>query len=282
MLLTKDEGFPKAPLNLPVHDQSSLRDSKKPTKAISNRGAAARLQELSSMLTLLLPVLWNNPVLSKRLNYALRLFNTTSLLDRYYTVKWTDKEEWKREWKVEWMKERQNRDEGEWGKDLRDRLEKDWDKEFEEELEVEWEREWRAKWKQKLQEWVPKKLSITNLHELSYYLTNLQGKQAEELARFDKEYTKEVNDILRNHYGYRILKGVDIKFIMPEWQVFFHKKRSFLRPSLQSYRCRVNPGEILNLATLEIPHRPEFHNTASVSMALSRYSTKVSGLYFTY
>ncbi|GAB5522353.1 MAG: hypothetical protein Roseis2KO_02250 [Roseivirga sp.] len=264
IVLKRDDNFPEAPLHLVAHDDSIDRVFKKQqTDTIDAQMQADNIQAFNEMLILLLPVLWNNPVLSKRLNYAQRLFNTTTLLDDYYTVKRPNKKTWEEEWK----KNRKVESKRKWGRN------------WEWKLDGKWKKAWRKELKKKLKQWRPTEVSINNLHELSFYLATLQENKAKELAEFDKAYANELNHILQNHFHYPVPPGVDIKFIMPEWQVFFYERHT-RQSKKRYYRFKINPGEILNLATLEIPHRPDYHSTASVSLALARYSNQISELLF--
>ncbi len=265
IVLKRDDNFPEAPLNLVANDYSNNRVSKKrQTDTINGKMDVDNIQAFNAMLMLLLPVLWNNPVLSKRLNYAHRLFNTTTLLDDYYTVERPNKKIWEEEWK----KKREEESKKKWGRN------------WEWKLDQKWGKAWKKSLKKKLKQWRPKELSINNLHELSFYLTTLKKKKAEELAEFDRAYAHELNHVLQNHYNYNVPKGIALKFIMPEWQVYFYVKSFPSQPKKRYYRFKISPGEILNLATLEIPHRPDYHSTASVSLALARYNNQVSELLF--
>ena len=117
-----------------------------------------------------------------------------------------------------------------------------------------------------------------SIFDLSFYLNELsRGEKAGDLEKFNREYTQELNAILKRYFHYEMPWVFNLRLIFPSKEVFFQKVQIEVEKDGETapqdfYGYYPMENQVLNLTTIEVPHAPSNNETNNVSLALARYN----------
>ncbi|GAB5522354.1 MAG: hypothetical protein Roseis2KO_02260 [Roseivirga sp.] len=225
----------------PMNEALELKDALVSELAVDPYGnnydlgiAADQFQGFSAMSTKVLAVMWSNESIRKRLDYAGRLYNETTVLDKYaknQNEKYDDdKSDMDDNGECKGQDNKNNKNENK-----------------------------------------PDQVVFKSLYEFSFVLQTLSKKEAVALHEFDRKYTEELNAILKRYFQYEVPWVFKVRIMVPESGVFFRPRKED-EPKKPEYIFEPNKDEILNLTTIEIPHAPGEGDTNNVALALARYN----------